>query len=190
MAATNILALVYMVERSRLCIDFTVTFFVIHFVLVVWLYGIPTVVLWWLVMGASAGVMAFGGRAACMRREMLPIAIRNFMPDHPVEQRARDEMAVEEHELESRVHETSEPEVLFSAPNDIDDEHISHSNDMAKTSAKDNAVTKDKNSTNNDDDSDWNDNWGEEEEDADEVVSMSAQKSSDPPAQNKQAKND
>ncbi|KAJ1828238.1 hypothetical protein LPJ56_001228 [Coemansia sp. RSA 2599] len=158
--------------------------------------------------------MAFGGRAACMRREMLPIAIRNFMPDHPVEQRPRDEMAVEEHELESRVPEStgrgnSEPEVLFSAPKDIDDDRISpdaanatasssnnNANSTAKTSAKAAGLSlsgsKDKSGSSNKndggDDDDWNDNWGEEDEE--EIVSMPGPKPSASLTANKQAKND
>ncbi|KAI8321807.1 hypothetical protein GQ54DRAFT_261094, partial [Martensiomyces pterosporus] len=73
---TNILPLVYMVERSRLCIDFSLTFYIIHLILVWWHQGgPPNTLLWWLVVGASGSAMAFVGRAACLRRELLPIAI-------------------------------------------------------------------------------------------------------------------
>ncbi|KAI9505535.1 integral membrane protein S linking to the trans Golgi network-domain-containing protein, partial [Coemansia spiralis] len=86
MGVANILPLVYMVERSRLCIDFSMTFFAVHLILVWWHQGSPpTTLLWWLVIGVSGAIMAFVGRAACLRREMLPIAIRSFMPNHPSE---------------------------------------------------------------------------------------------------------
>ncbi|KAJ1956953.1 hypothetical protein EC988_001075, partial [Linderina pennispora] len=101
----NILPLVYMVERSRLCIDFSLTFYTIHLALAWWYQGeLPKTLLWWAAVGLSGCIMAFVGRAACLRRELLPIAIRNFMPDHPSERREADE----EMEMETRV----EPEVL------------------------------------------------------------------------------
>ncbi|KAJ1667262.1 hypothetical protein IW140_001716 [Coemansia sp. RSA 1813] len=101
MGVANIVPLVYMVERSRLCIDFSVTFTAIHVILVWWHMGDPpTTLFWWLCVAVAGAVMAFGGRAACLRREMLPIAIRSFMPNHPAE-RQQTGAGVEEHELES-----------------------------------------------------------------------------------------
>ncbi|KAJ2347508.1 hypothetical protein IWW50_004210, partial [Coemansia erecta] len=105
MGAANIVPLVYMVERSRLCVDFSLTFFAVHVVLVWWSQGEAPHVLWWAAVAASAGVMAVGGRAACMRREMLPIAIRSFMPERPSERLGDADLGAEEHELETRVAE-------------------------------------------------------------------------------------
>ncbi|KAJ2800629.1 hypothetical protein H4R20_003988 [Coemansia guatemalensis] len=114
MAAANILPLVYMVERSRLCIDFSLTFFAVHLVLVWWHGGAPPPLPWWLLVAASAALMALGGRAACRRRELLPIAIRALMPDRPSE---RSPLPDEELELETRApHDI--PEVLFDASAD------------------------------------------------------------------------
>ncbi|KAJ1896130.1 hypothetical protein LPJ66_004183 [Kickxella alabastrina] len=105
----NIIPLLYLVERSRLCIDFTLTFFIIHLGLVIWhSEKVPGMVLWWATVGGSAVVMAVGGRAACVRREMLPIAIRNYMPERPMERRRGADQ--EEYEMESR-----DTEVLFDA---------------------------------------------------------------------------
>ncbi|PIA14967.1 hypothetical protein COEREDRAFT_23442, partial [Coemansia reversa NRRL 1564] len=75
MAAANILPLVYMVERSRLCIDFSLTFFAVHLVLVWWHGRTPPPLPWWLLVAAATALMGLGGRAACRRRELLPIAI-------------------------------------------------------------------------------------------------------------------
>ncbi|KAJ2158843.1 hypothetical protein GGF46_003462 [Coemansia sp. RSA 552] len=106
MGAANILPLVYMVERSRLCVDFSLTFFAVHLILVWWNQAAPpTGLLWWLVVGGSGCLMALGGRAACLRRELLPIAIRRFMPDRSPE--SHDDsyggaIGAEEHELETR----------------------------------------------------------------------------------------
>ncbi|KAJ2681794.1 Integral membrane protein of the Golgi [Coemansia spiralis] len=121
MGFANILPLVYMVERSRLCIDFSLTFFTLHLLLTWWHQGSPpSTLLWWLVVGGSGSAMAFGGRAACMRRELLPIAIRNFMPSHPREApvagRGERDVDAEEMELETRAAGAGEgAEVLFDA---------------------------------------------------------------------------
>ncbi|KAJ2655259.1 hypothetical protein IWW48_005635 [Coemansia sp. RSA 1200] len=114
MGVANILPLVYMVERSRLCIDFSLTFAAIHVILVWWHTGRPpTTLLWWVCVGAAALAMGAGGRAVCMRREMLPIAIRSFMPSRPPERQPLGGM--EEHELESVAPNRPAPEaeVLF-----------------------------------------------------------------------------
>ncbi|KAJ2077201.1 hypothetical protein H4R24_005274 [Coemansia sp. RSA 988] len=114
MAAANILPLVYMVERSRLCIDFSLTFFAVHLALVWWHGGTPPPLPWWLLIAAAAALMAIGGRAACHRRELLPISIRALMPDRPPE---RLPLPDEELEMVPRAHRDI-PEVLFDASAD------------------------------------------------------------------------
>ncbi|KAJ1827225.1 hypothetical protein LPJ73_008822, partial [Coemansia sp. RSA 2703] len=108
----NILPLVYLVERSRLCVDFAVTFAAVHVILVLWLDGLPTSLLWWLTVAAGATAMALGGRAACARREMLPIAIRRYLPE-------RRENEVQEQEEEMELQDRTLPQVVFEAPPDI-----------------------------------------------------------------------
>ncbi|KAJ1730220.1 Integral membrane protein of the Golgi, partial [Coemansia biformis] len=115
MGAANILPLVYMVERSRLCVDFSLTFFAVHLILVWWHQGTPPLtLLWWAAVGASGALMAVGGRAACLRRELLPIAIRSYMPMRPPEAHSDHggPAGAEEHELETRRPEAPAMEVL------------------------------------------------------------------------------
>ncbi|KAJ1719382.1 Elongator subunit elp2, partial [Coemansia erecta] len=171
---SNILPLVYLVERSRLCVDFTATYVIVHFVLVVWSDGgLPGSLLWWVTVAVGAVGMAVGGRAACVRREMLPIRIRRFLPERNAEN------APEEVELEVRTQG-----VLFEAPRDIAGD-IDAEESRVETrpeaplpppppppktaaSAGKNGGNDNANSNDNDDDDGWNDNWGEEEEDDDD----------------------
>ncbi|KAJ2712662.1 hypothetical protein H4R19_002642 [Coemansia spiralis] len=130
MGAANILPLVYMVERSRLCVDFSLTFFAVHLILVWWHQAAPPLTLpWWLAVATSGALMAVGGRAACLRRELLPIAIRSYMPVRTPEAHPDHggPAGAEEHELETRLpaagpgrsdarrQEPSTTEVLFDA---------------------------------------------------------------------------
>ncbi|KAI9468813.1 hypothetical protein LPJ78_002488 [Coemansia sp. RSA 989] len=111
MGLMNILPLVYMVERSRLCVDFALTFLAVHVILVWWnQHEFPVALLWWLAVAAFTAVMAVGGRAACLRRELLPIAIRSMMPDRPAE---RAGLPDEEVELAAL---PAQPQVLHDAP--------------------------------------------------------------------------
>ncbi|KAJ2480424.1 Integral membrane protein of the Golgi [Coemansia sp. RSA 2052] len=155
MGFANIIPLVYMVERSRLCIDFSLTFFTIHLLLTWWHqeWSPPLTLFWWAVVIGSGSVMAFGGRAACMRRELLPIAIRNFMPSHPRETPpGRGDIASEEMELETRTANVRDVEVLFDA-----EQLEEHTSDVPQKRAK--------NDREDDDDDEWgNSNWGEDDE--------------------------
>ncbi|KAJ2847068.1 hypothetical protein IWW36_004039 [Coemansia brasiliensis] len=113
MGLLNILPLVYMVERSRLCVDFSLTFLMVHVILVGWnQHSFPLSLLWWLAAAACAAAMALGGRAACLRRELLPIAIRSMMPDRPAERSLQPNEEVELDALPSR----QQPQVLHEAP--------------------------------------------------------------------------
>ncbi|KAJ1974847.1 hypothetical protein H4R34_004565, partial [Dimargaris verticillata] len=73
-AGIGVLLLGYIVERVRQCIDFTLTFFLIHFMMVT-LYSkhIPSYFFWWFNIAVDAVLMIVGGEWFCMRREMRPI---------------------------------------------------------------------------------------------------------------------
>ncbi|KAJ1992186.1 hypothetical protein H4R33_001111 [Dimargaris cristalligena] len=73
-AIVGILLLGYIVERVRLCVDFTLTFFGIHLVMVsVYSHRLPNFFFWWLVSLVYVVVTILGGEWFCMRREMRPI---------------------------------------------------------------------------------------------------------------------
>ncbi|KAJ2745724.1 Integral membrane protein of the Golgi [Coemansia sp. BCRC 34301] len=169
MGFANIVPLVYMVERSRLCIDFSLTFFTIHLLLTWWHQGWspPLTLLWWVVVAGSGSAMAFGGRAACMRRELLPIAIRNFMPSHPRETPSRrDDIGTEEMELETRTTSVRDAvEVLFDG-GQLEEQ----ASDVPKKQAKE-------------DNDDWgNTKWGEDDEVSSEPGSSQQQQQTAPAA--------
>ncbi|KAJ2722769.1 hypothetical protein GGI07_003097 [Coemansia sp. Benny D115] len=89
--------------------------------------------------------MALGGRTVCLRRELLPIAIRQYVPAD-AQLRSEPGPGTEEYELESRV--VANTEVMFETPAD------GHGGDNGHH-RPDAAVATD----------DWGiDNWGEEDE--------------------------
>ncbi|KAJ2396630.1 hypothetical protein GGI23_003840 [Coemansia sp. RSA 2559] len=172
MGLANIAPLVYMVERSRLCFDFAVTFSAVHVILVWWhMRAPPTALLWWLCVGASGFLMAVGGRAACLRREMLPIAIRSLMPNHPAE-RQQGGAAVEEHELASLEGGGVAPganrrsiDVLFDgdSPDEASAAMASAASAPARRGGHDSAA---KPPTSDDDDGGWEiDSWDDDNDD-------------------------
>ncbi|PVV00262.1 hypothetical protein BB560_005370 [Smittium megazygosporum] len=72
----NALLLYNIVERSRRCFDFTVTFYFIHFV-ATWGYSrsFPTYLTWWALIIISGMIMINLGRYLCMKKELLPIPL-------------------------------------------------------------------------------------------------------------------
>ncbi|KAJ1909349.1 hypothetical protein IWQ60_011221 [Tieghemiomyces parasiticus] len=73
-AGVGVLLLGYIVERVRLCIDFTLTFYFIHLVMVsIYSHRLPGYFFWWLNLALDAAVMSMGGEWFCMKREMRPI---------------------------------------------------------------------------------------------------------------------
>ncbi|KAJ1655329.1 hypothetical protein IWQ61_004906 [Dispira simplex] len=73
-AGIGVLLLGYIVERVRLCIDFTLTFMFMHLVMVtIYSHQLPSYFFWWFTMVMYTVVMIIGGEWFCMRREMRPI---------------------------------------------------------------------------------------------------------------------
>ena len=64
------------VERSKSCLDFSVTHYVIHFVLV-WFYtgSIPDTFIWYFINACGIFLMCVGGELLCRREEMKSIPI-------------------------------------------------------------------------------------------------------------------
>ncbi|KAJ3176147.1 hypothetical protein HDU87_005525 [Geranomyces variabilis] len=69
-------ALVIIVGRSRLCVDFSVTLHVLHLLATaVYSRGVPRSVWWWVVVLTSMVGVAVGGEKLCLRKEMEPIEL-------------------------------------------------------------------------------------------------------------------
>lgn len=64
------------VERSKSCLDFSITYYVIHFILV-WFYSksIPDTFTWYIINIISACIMCVMAEVLCRREEMLSIPI-------------------------------------------------------------------------------------------------------------------
>lgn len=64
------------VERSKSCLDFSITYYLIHFLLV-WLYSgsIPDTFIWYFVNSVAACIMCVMGEYLCRREELKLIPI-------------------------------------------------------------------------------------------------------------------
>ncbi|KAJ3164032.1 hypothetical protein HDU88_005685 [Geranomyces variabilis] len=76
-------ALLIIVERSRLCVDFSVTLHFLHLLATsVYSRGVPRNLWWWVVMMLSMLGVAVGGEKLCLRKEMQPIELVGFKKRH------------------------------------------------------------------------------------------------------------
>lgn len=67
--------LVFLIERAKKCLDFSVTLFVVHLFVCMLYGGLPSSVTWWVVNGTGIAVMALLGEYLCIRRELREIPI-------------------------------------------------------------------------------------------------------------------
>jgi hypothetical protein len=68
--------LVVIVEKSKKCLDFSVTLFFVHLVFsTMYNHGIPKAIEWWLVHVAGTILMVVLGEYLCSRREMEDIPL-------------------------------------------------------------------------------------------------------------------
>lgn len=67
--------LVYVIERAKKCLDFSVTLFVIHLFICIVYGGWPSPLTWWVVNGTGVAVMALLGEYLCIKRELREIPI-------------------------------------------------------------------------------------------------------------------
>ena len=67
------LLLVVIVEKSKKCLDFTVTTFLVHFVLTCVYGGFPATWDWWIVNLLGVAIMVVMGEWFCSRRELADI---------------------------------------------------------------------------------------------------------------------
>ncbi|KAI2624447.1 integral membrane protein S linking to the trans Golgi network-domain-containing protein [Xylaria nigripes] len=73
-AGAIVIALVILISRSKLVLDFAVTLHVIHLIIVFLYTGyVPRNVAWWVTMFASGVITVVGGTYGCRWRELQPI---------------------------------------------------------------------------------------------------------------------
>lgn len=71
------------VERSKSCLDFSVTYFIIHFLIVWYRTGtMPDTFVWYFVNMMSAFIMCVMGEFLCRREEMKSIPISSADSNH------------------------------------------------------------------------------------------------------------
>jgi hypothetical protein len=75
-AFVGAVCLYLIVQRTRKCLDFCVTFFVIHFFMCVFYRGFPMRWEWWIVQVLNTFVMTVVGEFLCYRREMQYIPVK------------------------------------------------------------------------------------------------------------------
>jgi len=70
------LGLWYIVQRTKLCLDFSVTIYFLHLVACIYYNGgIPTTFSWWLINLVSTMVLCVTGEFLCMRTELQSIPV-------------------------------------------------------------------------------------------------------------------
>jgi uncharacterized membrane protein len=67
--------LAVIVEKSKKCLDFSVTLFLLHLTLTTFYGGFPTVLDWWIVHVLGTILMVVLGEYLCSRREMEEIPL-------------------------------------------------------------------------------------------------------------------
>lgn len=72
--------LLYLVERSRKCLDFSATLYIVHLLICIIYGGLPSSITWWVLNGTGLAVMAWLGEYLCRRRELREIPISRYRP--------------------------------------------------------------------------------------------------------------
>eukprot|EP00026_Physarum_polycephalum_P014824 Phypoly_transcript_15383.p1 GENE.Phypoly_transcript_15383~~Phypoly_transcript_15383.p1 ORF type:complete len:265 (+),score=45.95 Phypoly_transcript_15383:63-857(+) len=73
-------SLLFIVERSKKCLDHSVTVVFLHFIVCSFYAGVPSSLAWWVVTVIGCILMAVIGEYICMRRELqeIPITTKGF----------------------------------------------------------------------------------------------------------------
>lgn len=83
------------IQRSKKCLDFTATVFIVHFFICVFYRGFPIHLEWWFVTIASIFIMALLGEYMCYIRETREIPIRANNNYQTVSQKDTDDGGIE-----------------------------------------------------------------------------------------------
>ncbi|KAI8913803.1 hypothetical protein PhCBS80983_g04970 [Powellomyces hirtus] len=76
-------AQLFIVQRAKLCLDFSCTLHLLH-LLITSFYsgGIPKTLFWWFSFLCTLCIMAIGGEYLCMQKEMEPISLAGSIKRH------------------------------------------------------------------------------------------------------------
>lgn len=75
--------LAIVVERAKKCLDFCVTFFVLHLVLSTWHSGFPGEWRWWVLNALCLLTSSLSGEYFCMKKELQEINVKEFLSMRP-----------------------------------------------------------------------------------------------------------
>ena len=94
------------VQRSKLCLDFSCTYNFIHLI-IVWIYSkqFPNNGFWWILFTASTLGLWFGGEYLCLQKELEPIILSGTSVAHKKKDTPAHTDAIDVIELESLVTE-------------------------------------------------------------------------------------
>jgi len=70
--------MLYLIERSKKCLDFAATIYIIHLCICIVYGGWPSSIAWWIVNGTGIALMALLGEYLCIRRELREIPIPRY----------------------------------------------------------------------------------------------------------------
>jgi len=66
----------YVVQRTKLCLDFSCTIYILHLFVCVWYNSaLPYTLSWWLINTVCAAVLCVSGEFLCMRTELQSIPV-------------------------------------------------------------------------------------------------------------------
>nr|XP_027191790.1 protein SYS1 homolog isoform X2 [Cicer arietinum] len=74
-SAAGAVYMFYLIERSKKCLDFAATLYIIHLFICIVYGGWPSSLAWWIVNGTGIAVMAYLSEYLCMKRELQEIQI-------------------------------------------------------------------------------------------------------------------
>ncbi|ORX91292.1 hypothetical protein K493DRAFT_286975 [Basidiobolus meristosporus CBS 931.73] len=88
----GVFLLLHIVERAKLCLDFTITFHFFHFLFTsMYSQQIPSYFMWWALNVVSCCLMSIGGEWMCMRKEMAPIQLGGGSSSEASSSRTKDD---------------------------------------------------------------------------------------------------
>eukprot|EP00210_Caulerpa_lentillifera_P003650 g3484.t1 len=90
-AALTSIYIVHVVERSKKCLDFSSTVYIIHLLLCSCYSGLPSNIEWWAVNSFGLGLMALLSEWMCIKKELqeIPLSTFRYRNANPLQQGPR-----------------------------------------------------------------------------------------------------